>query len=173
MLKTISYFNCVHVGKQLAQLEAALGDLLNDPQRITIPAIYIKKFLVDHEFGSAIAVGLNLWQTVEGIERVASPIAKLEVMSQWAPRLRGVPDAIYRALSEAAQKRQLAELKIGDVSQRLRDLPKTLTLTDPQKHFLDETIRCLEEMEISSEDRKKIYEGNARKMLRLKMAEPL
>lgn len=46
---------------------------------------------------------------------------------------------------------------------------------DPEKGpgFIRETIRCLEEMEISSEDRKKIYEGNARKMLRLKMAEPL
>jgi aminocarboxymuconate-semialdehyde decarboxylase len=43
---------------------------------------------------------------------------------------------------------------------------------DPEKGpgFIRETIRCLEEMEISSEDRKKIYEGNARKMLRLKMA---
>lgn len=46
---------------------------------------------------------------------------------------------------------------------------------DPEKGpgFIRETIRCLEEMEISSEDRKKIYEGNARRMLRLKMAEPL
>jgi predicted TIM-barrel fold metal-dependent hydrolase len=43
---------------------------------------------------------------------------------------------------------------------------------DPEKGpgFIRETIRCLEEMDISSEDRKKIYEGNARKMLRLKLA---
>jgi uncharacterized protein len=43
---------------------------------------------------------------------------------------------------------------------------------DPEKGpgFIRETIRCLEEMEISSEDRKKIYEGNARRMLRLKLA---
>ena len=43
---------------------------------------------------------------------------------------------------------------------------------DPEKGpgFIRETIRCLEEMEISSEDRKKIYEGNARRLLRLKLA---
>jgi predicted TIM-barrel fold metal-dependent hydrolase len=43
---------------------------------------------------------------------------------------------------------------------------------DPEKGpgFIRETIRCLEEMDISSEDRKKIYEGNARRMLRLKLA---
>ncbi len=46
---------------------------------------------------------------------------------------------------------------------------------DPEKGpgFIRETIRCLEEMEISSEDRKKIYEGNARRMLRLKLASVL
>lgn len=43
---------------------------------------------------------------------------------------------------------------------------------DPEKGpgFIRETIRCLEEMDISSEDRKKIYEGNARRLLRLKLA---
>jgi aminocarboxymuconate-semialdehyde decarboxylase len=43
---------------------------------------------------------------------------------------------------------------------------------DPEKGpgFIRETIRCLEEMEISSEDRQKIYEGNARRLLRLKLA---
>jgi predicted TIM-barrel fold metal-dependent hydrolase len=43
---------------------------------------------------------------------------------------------------------------------------------DPEKGpgFIRETIRCIEEMEISSEDRKKIYEGNARRLLRLKLA---
>ena len=41
---------------------------------------------------------------------------------------------------------------------------------DPEKGpgFIRETIRCLEEMDISAEDRKKIYEGNARRLLRLK-----
>src|SRR3990172_1402961 len=43
---------------------------------------------------------------------------------------------------------------------------------DPEKGtgFIRETIRCLEEMELSAEDQKKIYEGNARKYLRLKLA---
>ena len=43
---------------------------------------------------------------------------------------------------------------------------------DPEKGtgFIRETIRCLEEMDLSAEDRKKIYEGNARKYLRLKLA---
>jgi predicted TIM-barrel fold metal-dependent hydrolase len=43
---------------------------------------------------------------------------------------------------------------------------------DPEKGpgFIRETIRCIEEMEISSEDRQKIYEGNARRLLRLKLA---
>ncbi|MGH9691729.1 MAG: amidohydrolase family protein [Candidatus Acidiferrales bacterium] len=43
---------------------------------------------------------------------------------------------------------------------------------DPEKGpgFIRETIRCLEQMDISSEDRKKIYEGNARRLLRLKLA---
>jgi aminocarboxymuconate-semialdehyde decarboxylase len=43
---------------------------------------------------------------------------------------------------------------------------------DPEKGpgYIRETIRCLEELPISGEDRKKIYEGNARKMLRLKLA---
>jgi len=43
---------------------------------------------------------------------------------------------------------------------------------DPEKGtgFIRETIRCLEEMEISAQDRKKIYEGNARKFLRLRLA---
>jgi predicted TIM-barrel fold metal-dependent hydrolase len=43
---------------------------------------------------------------------------------------------------------------------------------DPEKGpgFIRETIRCIEEMDISSEDRKKIYEGNARRLLRLKLA---
>jgi len=42
---------------------------------------------------------------------------------------------------------------------------------DPEKGpgFIRETIRCLEAMSISDEDRKKIYEGNARKFLRLKL----
>ena len=43
---------------------------------------------------------------------------------------------------------------------------------DPEKGpgFIRETIRCLEEMEITSEDRQKIYQGNARRLLRLKLA---
>ncbi|HLC43288.1 MAG TPA: amidohydrolase family protein [Methylomirabilota bacterium] len=43
---------------------------------------------------------------------------------------------------------------------------------DPEKGlgFIRDTIRCLEAMEISAEDRQKIYEGNARKFLRLKLA---
>ena len=43
---------------------------------------------------------------------------------------------------------------------------------DPEKGpgFIRETIRCLEEMNVSAEDRQKIYEGNARRLLRLKLA---
>ncbi len=43
---------------------------------------------------------------------------------------------------------------------------------DPEKGpgFVRETIRCLEEMRIPDEERCKIYEGNARKLLRLKLA---
>lgn len=42
---------------------------------------------------------------------------------------------------------------------------------DPEKGpgYIRETIRCIEELPISNEDRKKIYEGNARKLLRLKL----
>jgi aminocarboxymuconate-semialdehyde decarboxylase len=36
--------------------------------------------------------------------------------------------------------------------------------------YTRETIRCIEELPISSEDRKKIFEGNARKLMRLKLA---
>ena len=35
--------------------------------------------------------------------------------------------------------------------------------------YTRETIRCIEELPISSEDRKKIFEGNARKLMRLKL----
>lgn len=43
---------------------------------------------------------------------------------------------------------------------------------DPEKGpgYIRETIRCVEELPISSVDRAKIYEGNARKMMRLKLA---
>jgi predicted TIM-barrel fold metal-dependent hydrolase len=43
---------------------------------------------------------------------------------------------------------------------------------DPEKGsgYIRETIRCIEELSISSEDRQKIYEGNARKLLRLRLA---
>jgi len=43
---------------------------------------------------------------------------------------------------------------------------------DPEKGpgYIRETIRCIDELPISAEDRKKIYEGNARKMLKLKLA---
>jgi aminocarboxymuconate-semialdehyde decarboxylase len=43
---------------------------------------------------------------------------------------------------------------------------------DPEKGpgYIRETIRAVDELSISTEDRKKIYEGNARKMLRLKLA---
>ena len=43
---------------------------------------------------------------------------------------------------------------------------------DPEKGpgYIRETIRCIEELSISSEDRKKIYEDNARKLLRLRLA---
>ena len=43
---------------------------------------------------------------------------------------------------------------------------------DPEKGpgYIRETIRCIEELPISAEDRTKIYEGNARKLCRLKMA---
>jgi predicted TIM-barrel fold metal-dependent hydrolase len=42
---------------------------------------------------------------------------------------------------------------------------------DPEKGpgYIRETIRCMEELSISNEDRKKIYEGNARRLLRLKL----
>jgi uncharacterized protein len=42
---------------------------------------------------------------------------------------------------------------------------------DPEKGpgYIRETIRCIEELPISAEDRKKIYEGNARKLMRLKL----
>jgi predicted TIM-barrel fold metal-dependent hydrolase len=41
---------------------------------------------------------------------------------------------------------------------------------DPEKGpgYIRETIRCLEEMPLSDEDRRRIYEGNARRMLRLR-----
>ena len=43
---------------------------------------------------------------------------------------------------------------------------------DPEKGpgYIRETIRCVEGVEMSAEDRHKIYEGNARKLLRLKLA---
>jgi len=43
---------------------------------------------------------------------------------------------------------------------------------DPEKGpgYIRETIRCIEELPLSAEDRWKIYEGNARKLLRLNMA---
>jgi uncharacterized protein len=42
---------------------------------------------------------------------------------------------------------------------------------DPEKGpgYIRETIRCIEELPISGEDRKKIYEGNARELMRLKL----
>jgi uncharacterized protein len=43
---------------------------------------------------------------------------------------------------------------------------------DPEKGpgYIRESIRCIEELPISAEDRYKIYEGNARRLLRLKLA---
>jgi aminocarboxymuconate-semialdehyde decarboxylase len=43
---------------------------------------------------------------------------------------------------------------------------------DPEKGtgFIRETIRNIEEIDLSAEDRRKIYEGNARRLLRLKLA---
>ena len=43
---------------------------------------------------------------------------------------------------------------------------------DPEKGpgYIRETIRCVEEVPMSTEDRHKIYEGNARKLMRLKLA---
>jgi aminocarboxymuconate-semialdehyde decarboxylase len=43
---------------------------------------------------------------------------------------------------------------------------------DPEKGSWNvrETIRCIEELPISAEDRKKIYEGNVRNLLQLKSA---
>ena len=43
---------------------------------------------------------------------------------------------------------------------------------DPEKGpgYIRETIRCIDDLPISAEDRRKIYEGNARKMLKLKLA---
>lgn len=43
---------------------------------------------------------------------------------------------------------------------------------DPEKGpgFIRETIRCIDALNITAEQRKQIYEGNARKMLRLKLA---
>ena len=42
---------------------------------------------------------------------------------------------------------------------------------DPEKGpgYIRETIRCIEELPISDDDRMKIYQGNARKLLRLKL----
>jgi aminocarboxymuconate-semialdehyde decarboxylase len=43
---------------------------------------------------------------------------------------------------------------------------------DPEKGpgFIRETIRCIEAMDLTAEERQQIYEGNARRMLRLKLA---
>jgi len=43
---------------------------------------------------------------------------------------------------------------------------------DPEKGpgYIRETIRCIEELSLSAEDRAKIYEGNARKLMRLRLA---
>jgi uncharacterized protein len=43
---------------------------------------------------------------------------------------------------------------------------------DPEKGpgYIRETIRCVDGVEMSAEDRHKIYEGNARKLMRLKLA---
>lgn len=43
---------------------------------------------------------------------------------------------------------------------------------DPEKGtgYIRETIRCIEELPISAADRTKIYEGNARKLMRLRLA---
>ena len=42
---------------------------------------------------------------------------------------------------------------------------------DPEKGpgYIRETIRCIDELPISNEDRQKIYEGNARRLMRLKV----
>jgi aminocarboxymuconate-semialdehyde decarboxylase len=42
---------------------------------------------------------------------------------------------------------------------------------DPEKGagYIRETIRCVDALEIPEADRRKIYEGNARRMLRLKL----
>ena len=43
---------------------------------------------------------------------------------------------------------------------------------DPEKGpgYIRETIRCIEELPISKEDREKIFSGNARSMLRLNLS---
>jgi aminocarboxymuconate-semialdehyde decarboxylase len=43
---------------------------------------------------------------------------------------------------------------------------------DPEKGpgYIRETIRCVDGVEMSDADRYKIYEGNARRLMRLKLA---
>lgn len=148
MLKTVTYRDCIGAGRLLGTLLHSLEDsnATLDFASIVKAATALKAFFNAYGFNHAVAVGANLWTITRHLETLsAERDSQLQAFNNARQVLWGCLDGIKRALDEEANQRQLIELKTGDVSKMLRDLPTTLpTLTDAQKHLLDETTLCLE-----------------------------
>lgn len=59
-------------------------------------------------------------------------------------QLQAYMGPVLETLSAEAREQEIVAIDTGGVSQRLRDVPKTLTFTDSQQQLRDETISCLE-----------------------------
>jgi hypothetical protein len=141
MLKTIPLSGIFSAGQHFS-------DLFHRAEQATNPkwqyeAMDLRSFFEVAGCKSTIAVGADIWETIDEIRRdiLDSEPANKKLTRE---RVASAFISMSRALYSDIENRQMAELKTGDVSERLRDLPTKLALTDPQKHLLDEVVRCLE-----------------------------
>lgn len=141
MLKSVPMQQYIAVGNNRFYLGTIFQNA--ETEDWLVAAQQLRKFLIDHEFKASLEVGRPLWETLDrAISGKFTAVVAAKHLQSFL--LSKGLHFLARAMDSEADGRQMIQLKIGDVSTRLRNLHNELSLQTPQKHLLDETIRCLE-----------------------------
>ena len=127
--------------------------------------------IITHHLGGMIPYFSG--RTGPGLDQLGSRTPE-EDLSIYARRLKKRPQEYFKMFyADTATFGSRAAMECGlDFFGVDRVLFASDSPFDPEKGpgYIRETIRCVEALPISAEDRAKIYEGNARKLIRLKLA---
>lgn len=127
--------------------------------------------IISHHMGAMIPYFSG--RTGPGLDQLGTRTED-EDLAAYARRLKKRPQEYFKMFyADTATCGSQSAIQCGlDFFGADRVLFATDSPFDPEKGpgFIRETIRCIEQLPISAGDRAKIYEGNARKLMRLKLA---